>query len=124
MKFGTAINCMDGRVQTPIIDYIKTHFQKDVVDMITEPGPIKVISENKDKKLIASIKKRLEISVYNHGSDLIAVVGHFDCAGNPSDEFQQKQQIKQSITVIRSWGYKASLIGLWVNREWEVKSVN
>jgi len=36
--FGTAINCMDGRVQTPIADWVKMHFSVTWVDMITEAG--------------------------------------------------------------------------------------
>src|SRR5260221_2454579 len=36
--FGTAINCMDGRVQTPIADWVKMHFSVTLVDMITEAG--------------------------------------------------------------------------------------
>lgn len=34
-KFATAINCMDGRVQIPVIEYIKSKYEVDYVDMIT-----------------------------------------------------------------------------------------
>ena len=37
-KFGTAINCIDGRTQQPVIDYIKQNYAVDMVDMITFPG--------------------------------------------------------------------------------------
>ena len=54
-KFATAINCMDGRVQLPVINYLKDQYKIDYVDMITEPGPIKILSELKDNKLVESI---------------------------------------------------------------------
>ena len=82
-EFATAINCMDGRVQMPVIEYMKSKYGIDYVDMITEPGPNKILSENKDKNSIDSIKRRVKISVEAHKSRLIAVVGHHDCAGNP-----------------------------------------
>ena len=36
MKFVTAINCMDGRVQVPVIEWLKKEYKADDVDMITE----------------------------------------------------------------------------------------
>jgi Putative carbonic anhydrase len=33
-KFGTAINCMDGRVQEPVINWMKVRYGLDYVDMI------------------------------------------------------------------------------------------
>ena len=43
-KFGTAINCMDGRVQLPVTDWMKRQLHLDYIDMITEPGPDKVVA--------------------------------------------------------------------------------
>ncbi len=37
-KFVTAINCMDGRVQIPVIEYLKNNYGINYVDMITAPG--------------------------------------------------------------------------------------
>ena len=34
ITFATAINCMDGRVQIPVIEYLKKEFKVDYVDMI------------------------------------------------------------------------------------------
>jgi hypothetical protein len=65
MKFITAINCMDGTTQLPIIEWLKREYSLDYVDMITEPGPNKILAENKDQTIIDSIKRRVEISVKN-----------------------------------------------------------
>ena len=122
-KFVTAINCMDGRVQLPVIDWMKKHTQADFVDMITEPGPNKILAENNDSGLIQSLKKRVEISVLKHASSQIAIIGHFDCAGNLVDKETQLEQIKTSIQIIQSWGFQIPVIGLWVDDHWTVHKI-
>jgi hypothetical protein len=37
-KFGTAINCIDGRTQEVLIDYMKQKFSIDGIDLMTFPG--------------------------------------------------------------------------------------
>lgn len=122
-KFATLINCMDGRVQLPVNRWIKKNFGVDFVDTITEPGPNGILANNKDKTLIKSIKRRLEISIKYHKSKLIAIAGHYDCAGNPVSEEKQKQQILLSMKRIKSWYPRIKIIGLWVNEKWQVKNV-
>ena len=36
--FATAINCMDGRVQLPVIKFLQERFKAEYVDIISEPG--------------------------------------------------------------------------------------
>jgi hypothetical protein len=122
-KFVTAINCMDGRVQLPVIDWMKKHTQADFVDMITEPGPNKILAENNQIDLLQSLKKRVEISVLKHASSQIAIIGHFDCAGNPVDKETQLGQIKTSVQIIQSWGFQIPVIGLWVDDHWTVHKI-
>ena len=122
-RFVTAVNCMDGRVQLPVISWLKQEYHAEYIDMITEPGPIKILAENKPEYLVDSLKKRIEISVLKHGSTAIAVIGHFDCAGNPVEKEIQKQQIEKSIIRIESWGFNRPVIGLWVDENWKVHKV-
>ena len=65
--FGTAINCMDGMTQKPVIDFVRNRFNVDYVTL-------------------QSIRRRLEISKVKHQSRDIAVVGQHDCAGNPVED--------------------------------------
>lgn len=122
--FATAINCMDGRVQIPVIEYIRTKYKVDYVDTITEPGPNKILSENRDKTIVESIKRRVDISVIKHNSKYIAIVGHYDCAGNPVEQDIQLKQIPQAIRVMKEWNFDAQIIGLWVDENWVVCDVN
>ena len=115
-EFATAINCIDGRVQKPVAEYMQKSFNVDYVDMITEPGPNKILSEGKDAKVVEFLKKKVEISVEKHNSQIIAVVAHYDCAGNPEDEDAQKKCLRKSINVIASWGFPAkTIIALWLD---------
>lgn len=116
-SFATAINCMDGRTQIPVIDYIRKKYRVDYVDMITEPGPVRVLAENTDKTTLESIKRRLEISIQKHASVHIVVVGHHDCAGNPVEKATQLKQILESIWTVRSWNFRAETLGLWLDEK-------
>lgn len=122
-KFATSINCIDGRVQIPVTEYIKGKFQVDYVDTITQPGVNKILAECKDEFILESIKKSVEITVNRHGSRLIAICGHYDCAGNPVDKDEHIRQIKIAIEIVKSWYPDVKVIGLWVNQDWQVEEV-
>lgn len=93
------------------------------VDVITEPGPRKILAMNNDRISVNSIIKRNEISIKKHGSKLIAISGHHDCAGNPCDEEIQKQQIIKSIKHLKNIYSELKIIGLWIDNEWKMKGV-
>ena len=122
-RFATVINCMDGRTQLPVIDYMKTKFNVDYVDVITEPGPVKVIAEQWNAFQVNSIQQRLMISQEKHGSKHLALVAHYDCAGNPVEKSKQIEQLRRSIESIRLWGFKGDVVGLWVDENWAVQEV-
>ena len=121
--FATAINCMDGRVQLPVIQWMSQEYGADYIDAVTEPGPIKILSENEDATSVASIKRRLDISALLHGSCAIGVVAHYDCGGNPVDEDAQMIQLASAIERVRGWGYGLPIVGLWVDEHWTVHPV-
>ena len=120
-KFVAVINCMDGRVQLPVNSWLKHKFNADYVDTITEPGPVKIIAEANDSSAVASIKKKLEISLSKHHASAIAIAAHADCAGNPVADEIQLEQLRRAVEIIKQWGYEAQVIGLWVNEKWEVE---
>jgi carbonic anhydrase len=122
-RFATAINCMDGRVQVPANEWIRKKFNVDYVDTITEPGPNKILAENKDSAVIDSIKRRVAISVNKHGSKYIVVLGHYDCAGNQVDKKSQLAHIRLAVKTVNSWGFPVEAIGLWVDENWQVSEV-
>jgi len=110
---------MDGRVQDAVKDYIKKNYQVDWVDQVTEPGPIKILAENTSPAIIENIKKRVDVSVNHHGSNVVAIVGHYDCAGNPVGKDEQILQLKKSEEIVKSFGFSAEIILLWVEGDWQ-----
>ncbi len=124
LSFCTVVNCMDGRVQLPVISYLKKRFGAEYVDSITEPGPNRILAEQQDETLIASILNRLEISVNKHQSVGIAVTGHHDCAGNPTSEAIQKRQIQDAVRFLRQTYPNIEIIGLWIDEHWQVNEID
>ena len=121
--FATAVNCMDGRVQYAVAEWLKRKYKVDYVDMITEPGLDGVLATNQDKAAIESIKRKIGISTGRHGSKHIAVAGHHDCAGNPVDKETHLAHIRAAVKVVKSWGFNADVIGLWVDDKWKASEV-
>ncbi len=122
MTFCTSIHCMDGRIQEPITKYLKENYSVSYVDTITELGPCKILTENEDKASVHSIIERTKISINSHGSKLIAISGHYDCAGNPCDEEIQRKQIKKAIKCLKNNYPEIEIIGLWIDNEWKIKN--
>jgi len=124
MSFCTVINCMDGRVQLPVIKYLQERFSVDYVDSITEPGPNLILAQQTNIDIMESIFNRLKISVDHHGSVGIAVAGHYDCAGNPATKEQQTVHTLDAIRCIKSRYSDCEIIGLWVDENWKVSELS
>ncbi len=120
MTFCTALNCMDGRIQLPVIKYLQNRFNVEFVDTITEPGMNLILAKQDNTVLIQSILARLQISVENHNSVGVAIVGHHDCAGNRASKDEQIVHIQDALHYIYPQYDKMKIIGLWVDENWEV----
>ncbi len=119
--FCTAINCIDGRVQRPVLDYMKSECNTAYVDMITAPGPDGIVAKEGD--MCKHLQSGTSISVEKHASNVVAIVGHYDCAGNPVSKEKHWEDIRDSVSKIQSWALPVKVIGLWVNENWEVEPV-
>ena len=123
MKFCTVINCMDGRVQMPVIKYLQKRFNVEYVDNITEAGTNLTLLEQKISASIQPVFKRLKISIENHNSVGIAIAGHHGCVGNPAPKDQQIEHLKEAAKFIRQKYPDIEVIGLWVDENLEVDEV-
>ena len=122
-RFGTAINCIDGRTQEPVIDFMKQKYNIDGVDMVTFPGVDGVISNGKNSDEIGLIRNAVSISIEKHRSRIIAVVGHFDCAGNPGNREHHYADIQKAVNEVSSWSFHAQVVGLYVNDKKQIEEV-
>ena len=122
-SFFTVINCIDGRVQVPVIVYLKKKFKVAYVDSITEPGVNALLSSKPNSPAARSIFKKAEISLKKHASSGIAVAGHADCAANPKSRSIQNAQTKKAVKLLAKKYPKVKILGLWVNANWKVEKI-
>ncbi|MGI9558293.1 MAG: carbonic anhydrase [Thermodesulfobacteriota bacterium] len=125
MKFCTAINCIDGRVQLPVIEYLKKRCGADYVDCVTGAGADLIMSERDpaDPAKIEAILRYVQISVEKHGSQHIAIAGHHDCAGNPVAKEKHIEHITEAAHFLKTQFPGAEITGLWVDENWKVNEV-
>lgn len=122
LRFGTLVTCIDGRVQRPTILWMREQYGIDFVDVISEPGPDKLLAES-GPEVTDSVQKKVAFSVQAHVSRIVGICGHFDCAGNPATPEEHRVQIRQSVELARSWGLAAQVVGLWLNEHWQIEVV-
>ena len=120
-SFATSINCIDGRVQKPISEWIKENYNVDFVDVLSEPGCDLGLS--KHSHVEARLKSEAMISINAHKSKLIFVSGHYECAANPVSKEEHYQHIKSAMSRVVSWDLPVKVIGLWVNDSWDIELV-
>jgi len=120
MLFCTVINCIDGRVQLPVISYLQNRFGVQYVDVVTEAGPVGVISQHPDSGDANSIFRRVEVSIEAHSSQDIAIIAHHDCAGNPVTDSEQRQQLKECLETLAKRYPNMALLGLWLDGNWTI----
>jgi len=115
---------MDGRVQLPVIYWIKENYAADYVDMIAEPGMDGILA-GENHKDIESILKKIDVSLKrpNLHLNIIFVVGHHDCLGNPVDDETHKRQIYIAAEKLKNLRQYVKIVGLWVSDEWKVEKI-
>jgi hypothetical protein len=111
---------MDGRVQLPVIRWIMDNYNVDYVDAITEAGIDGLIADESNN--IDSIIEKINISIDKHGSEIVFVVGHHDCAGNSVSETEHKEHIILSVDRLKRL-ISTDVYGLWVSDKWIVEKI-
>lgn len=100
-SFFTSVGCMDGRVQEPVLNFGQQMFNVKYADTITEAALVGLLAKDDvDSNLLASIKKKILISLEKHHSKGIIVHGHAECAGNPVADEQHKKDVQKAAQTI------------------------
>ncbi len=115
------LNCMDGRVQEPVISWVKENLGTPFVDMITEPGMDGLLGGNPEEEIPLPVLSKLKVSLEKHDSKTIIVVGHHDCAGNPVDKNTHKEHLRAAVKKLRKLYPELTVIGLWVSEKFEAE---
>lgn len=120
--FATALICMDGRIQVAAITYIQQRFFVDYVDILSEPGMDGVLARGPED-LVESYRRKAALSQRVHATNVVAVIAHDDCAGNPTTKEQHFADVRRALEVVRSWNLPVSVIGLWVDLDRQVHEI-
>ncbi len=124
-RFATVLGCMDGRSVVAIASFLKNEYSVDYPDMITAPG-MDLVCGSCDSSTLDEFKRRVvSISVGHHGSRIVAVAGHEDCAGNPVSPEEHAKEIKDDVAMVSKWELPegTTVLGLWVAPDAEGKWV-
>lgn len=95
-RFATMFTCIDGRIQRPLNEWVKSHLDVEYLDTITEPGPEAMLATTGEQCLTALVEK-VEVSRRAHGSVTLVVAAHTDCAGNPVSDDEHRNQLRQAL---------------------------
>lgn len=113
--FGTALNCMDGRTHRAVLDWFARELGIEHVDLITEPGIVRILADGDDSD-VARLVEKVRISRDAHGSRVVAIVAHDDCAGNPVSAAEQKRQLAEATRRLSALVPGMAVRGLWIAR--------
>lgn len=121
--FCTVINCMDGRIQLPVNKFMQKKYGFPYVDSITEAGPVAIVANKSPEHIWESMKRKLDISINVHGSKVIGVFAHHDCAGNPISKEEQIHQLKQARENLKKLYSDLTIVTGWINSDWEIEEI-
>ena len=122
-SFCTAVNCIDGRVQLPVIQYLTRWFHVDFVDIVSDTGPVGILAHDPDCERAGAIYRRIDVSRDAHKSHGLAIVAHHDCAGNRKSYEGQIQDLHASAATLRLRYETVPVLALWVGNDWTVTHV-
>ncbi|NQV29269.1 MAG: hypothetical protein HQ508_00135 [Candidatus Marinimicrobia bacterium] len=121
-KFATVINCIDGRVQQPVNDWMKSKTGAEFIDVITEAGPDKIMASTSTASRL--ILKRILISRDLHKSKEIAIIAHADCAGNPVSKAIHLEHLRKAAKIIETWNLEMTIMTAWVGEDCQVQLIS
>ncbi len=121
-QFAAVINCMDGRVQDPVNEWMKDYTGATYIDVITEAGPDRIMASTATASRL--ILKRILVSRDKHHSTHLALVAHHDCAGNPVSKDTHLEHLAHSAKIMATWNLGMTILMLWVDENWKVELIS
>jgi len=112
-SFATAVTCMDGRIQQSVVDWARSRFGVDYVDMVTVPGPDRVLAQD----LLGRLRLATDVAVSRraHGSHQLVVASHADCSGNPVSDDEHEQMVREGISWLATLLPEMTIVGIHVD---------
>ncbi len=122
-KFGTAVTCMDGRAIAATHEWMKKTYGVEFIDTLTEPGMNGWLCQNRTNEELKHMQNKLKISIINHGSRVVTVGGHAECAGFPVSVAEHRVAIDKAVTLVKRMLQEftqdqVTVVGLYSEERW------
>lgn len=115
--FAVVLNCIDGRAQQPLLDWVRSQYAVDYADVVTEPGIDALLAAGAPSAREAVLDK-VCVSRLAHLSSYLVVAGHHDCAANPVPRPVHEEQIRTAVHWLRSALPRFEVVGVYLDETW------
>lgn len=117
----TCLNCIDGRVQFPVLNWIRRTYNIRFIDVITSAGMDRLLASGEHSE---EVFRSIRISVAVNNSTRVFVAAHHDCRGNPVSRKAHLSNLAKAIERLKIGWPTLDVVGLWVNSRWKVEAPN
>ena len=111
------LNCIDGRAQRPLLDWVRARYDVDYADVVTEPGIDALLALGRPAARDAVLDK-VCVSRLAHLSCYLVVAGHHDCAANPVPRSVHEEHIRTAVHRLRSALPRFEVAGVYLDDRW------
>lgn len=115
--FAVVLNCIDGRAQQPLLNWMRSQYDVDYADVVTEPG-IDALLASGPRTSREAVLDKVCVSRLAHLSCYLVVAGHHDCAANPVPRPVHEQQIRTAVHWLRSALPRFDVAGVYLDETW------
>lgn len=119
-RFAVVLNCIDGRAQGPLTDWVRRSYGVDHVDTVTEPGVDAVLAHG-DEEAVSGLLDKVCVSRLAHHAGAVVVAGHHDCAAHPVDAEQHRADVARAVQRLRAALPGIEVVGAYVDESWTVQ---
>lgn len=116
------VNCVDGRAQLPVIEFIKREYGVSF-DIITEWNPAYVLAERNTSVEARSIMEKIQLLIKNNNISVLAIASHRGCADDCESGASCSRQLNLSVQYVAKHFPEQKVIGLWVDANGSAKEV-
>jgi hypothetical protein len=118
-RFAVLLNCIDGRTQQPLLEWVRRELDVSHVDVVTEPGVDGVLARGDDTTVQALLDK-VCVSRLAHGAVALVLAGHHDCAANPGEATSHLQDLSRAVEVVGKALPELPVQAVYVDSTWSV----
>jgi hypothetical protein len=118
-RFAVLLNCIDGRTQRPLIEWVRRELGVEHVDIVTEPGVDGVLASGDTAALDALLHKAC-VSRLAHGATTLVIAGHHDCAANPGDASSHARDLLLAADAVQRALPELPVRSVYVDASWSV----